>query len=184
MKREWSAGIAGIFKGKVSNFNQHQIISFSVLIIVILICFLGLKLQISIFLPILIIGLIAILVLIVAGFIRHCFIKPGDDFHETSTRILGVNKAVEITNMPQSLVTKEFIEAVSTLRFFENEPPVGLIKGDVTNDKSIKILTEEERRKFQEDERKSILNHQESIKQQIKEFKTPLNLPFQQTQSK
>lgn len=111
---------------------------------------------------------------------RHCFIRPGDDFHETSTRILGINKAIEISNMPQSLVTKEFFEAVCTMRFFENDPPKGVIEGDVTDDKSIRMLSEEERNKLKEEERKAILTHQENIKHKVLELQKSPTSPSQQ----
>jgi hypothetical protein len=182
VRKEWSAGIAGIFKGKVSNFNQHQIISFVVLIILALICLGGLNLNIAVCMPILIIDVVAIMVLVMAGFIRHCYVKPTDDFYETTTRILGVNKAIEITNMPASLVTREFIEAVAGMQFFENEPPVGLIEGEVTDDKSIRMLSEEERKGYKENERKAILQHQDKIKKQLDELKQS-QLPAKQIKS-
>jgi hypothetical protein len=41
--------------------------------------------------------------LIFGGFIRHCYIKAEDEEPATSATILGINKAIEIDNIPKSL---------------------------------------------------------------------------------
>jgi len=106
------------------------------------------------------------------GLVRHCFIKTEDELTGGSALICAENKIVELKNLPNSLLSKSLIETVCSLRFLENEPPVGLIEGDVTDSKSIKILNEEERAKLKEEEHKAILKHQEKIQEEIKKLQT------------
>lgn len=168
VKKQVTAGILGTFKGRVSSFNQHQIICLIALIILILICIANLGFFPAIFTPLLYISIVAFLVLMIAGFIRSCCIKPEDESYSTATRFIGMNRIVEIKNMPKSLINKELLTAVASLVFPENEPPVGLIEGNVTDDKSIRKLSEEERKQFQEKEREEIQKHQHKIAEEVR----------------
>ena len=76
---------------------------------------------------------------------RNWCVKPEDDVYGSSTKIVGgVNRALEIDNIPKSLIKPDFIASLCSFMFIENEPPVGLIEGDTANTDKIKILTEEE----------------------------------------
>lgn len=169
--------LQGTFQGRVSNFNQGLIISLAALIVLIFLCISALKFMPQTLIP-LFVGIlkslfIAIAILITASFIRHCFVKPQDDSGGVSTKILGMNAVIEINNIPQSLLTKEFIEAVCSLRFFQNDPPVGLIKGDPADKKSIVMLNEDERERIKKEEEAAILEHQKKIREEIKNLPQP-----------
>jgi len=174
VKKQVTAGILGTFKGKVSSFNQHQIICLIALIIFICICISNLGSYPSIFNPLLYISIIAFFLLMLSGFIRSCWIKPEDESYPTSTKFMGFNKIVEIKNMPKSLLTRELLTTMASLVFPENEPPVGLIEGNVTDDKSIRKLSEEERKQFQEKEHKEIQEHQSKIAQELRKLQQSL----------
>lgn len=165
-----SAAIAGVFKGKVSNFNQNIIIGLVALLILIGMCLFGLGAFPEILKPVLIIAIFFFFGLILTGAIRHCFIKPEDELPGGSALICAENKVVELKNLPNSLLSKSLIEAVCSLRFLENEPPVGLIEGDVTDSKSVRMLNKEERQKLKEEEHKAILEHQARIQEEIKKL--------------
>ena len=109
-----------------------------------------------------------------SGFVRSCWIKPEDERYPTSTKFMGSNKIVEIKNMPKSLLTRELLTTMASLVFPENEPPVGLIEGNVTDDKSIRKLSEEEKKQFQEKEHKEIQEHQSKIAQELRKLQQPL----------
>lgn len=169
VKKQVTAGILGTFKGRVSSFNQHQIICLIALTILILICIKNLGAYLSVFTPLLYISVIVFFLLMIAGFIRNSRMKPEDESYPISTRFMGFNRIVEVKNMPKSLLTRELLTTVASLVFPENEPPIGLIEGDVTDDKSIKKLSEEERKQFQEKERKEIEQHQHKIAQELRQ---------------
>jgi hypothetical protein len=165
-----SAAIASKFTGNVSNFNQFIIIAGAIFVILIGI-FAGLSIKSpSTFLPILYIFIVLLVLVIVAGFIRHCFVKPTDDVYPMSAKIMALDKSVEIQGMPPSLVLPELLTTIASLSFPQNEPPAGLIKGDVTDKKSIKLLSDEEKVKFEEDEKKAIQEHQKNIVAKVNEI--------------
>lgn len=168
VKRQVTASVLGTFKGRVSSFNQNQIIWLIGLVILILICIKNISSYPSIFTPLLYLFIIAFFVLMAAGFIRSCCIKPEDESYPTSTKFIGFNRMVEIKNMPKSLVNRELLTTVASLVFPENEPPVGLIEGDVTDDKAIRKMSEEERKQFQEKERGEIQQHQRKIVEEVR----------------
>lgn len=174
VKKQVTAGILGTFKGRVSSFNQHQIICLIALIILILICIANLGSYPSIFTPVLYISMSTFFISMIAGFIRSCWIKPEDESYSTATRFIGMNRIVEIKNMPKSLINRELLTVVASLVFPENEPPVGLIEGNVTDDKSIRKLSEEERKQFQEKEQEEIRQHQHKIVQELRQVQQPL----------
>jgi len=176
-KRDFSAGIMAQFRGRVSDFNQTIIIGVIAMLVLISICFFNLKTNPDFAIPILVISLILFFLLLLGGFIRQCCYKPGEEF-SASTRICGINKGtIEMTGMPKSYLTKEFFQDLCSLMFPVNEPPIGLIKGDPTDKKSIVMLSEEERDKLKKEEAVAILEHQKKIRQEIK------NLPQSATNS-
>lgn len=168
-----TAGIMGDFRGRVSDFNQNQIIGVIAILSLVIICFFNLKLYPNFAMPILVTSIIIFFLLLIGSFIRHCCYKPGEDL-APSTRIWGINKAmIEIKDMPTSYLTKEFFQALCSLTFFQNEPPVGLIKGDPADKKSIVMLSEEARGKLQKQEEAAILEHQNKIRREIKNLPQP-----------
>ncbi len=172
IKKHFMASIMADFRGRVSDFNQNQIIGVVAILALIVICFFNLTSYPNFAIPILITSTIVFFLLLFGSFIRHCCYKPGEEF-ETSTRICGINKGtIEITGTPKSYLTKELFQELCSLMFPINEPPVGLIKGDPTDKKSIVMLSEEEREKLKKQEEAAILEHQKKIKEEIK------NLPL------
>lgn len=163
LRQTYSAGISGVFKGNVSSFNQFIII-ISIALIVLIIIFTTATIKSNFnFLSAIYILLAMLGLFWVAGFIRHCCIKPADDSYPTTTKIAAINKVIEIQNAPSALITQEFISAMASLRFFENDAPVGLIEGTAGDPTSIKLLTEQERQSFKEDEKKKIIEHQKDV---------------------
>lgn len=170
-KKGLSAGVFTILKGKVSNFNQGLIIYFSALLLLIFICVFNLESHPKVFVSLFHFSVRAIFVLIGIGVIKNWLSKPE---FPISTKFIGVNREIEMKNVPKSMLTKELFMTVATLIYPENEPPVGLIEGDVTDDKSIKMLKEEERQQFQEKECKAIREHQCKIVQELRQVQRPL----------
>jgi len=165
-----SAGISGTFKGRVSHFNQFLIIS-SISLIVLICVFIPISIKFPQFFPILYLFVWAFVILLVAGFLRYCLVKPTDEDYPITTKIMAMSKAIEIKNAPASLITQEFIAMVSSMQFFQNEPPKGLIEGEVTDKKAIKMLSEEEREEFSKKEGKDIIQHQKIIVDEVVKLK-------------
>lgn len=176
VKTGLSAGFFTILKGKVSNFNQGLIICFSALLILIFICIFNFGSHPTIFIPLFQFSAKAFFALIIICVIRNWFAKP--EFPITA-KFVGLNKEMEMKNVPRSMLTRELFMTIATLIYPENEPPVGLIEGDVTDDKSIKKLTKEQRKQFQEKERKAIQEHQHKIAQELRKLQQPA--PAKQT---
>ena len=76
-----------------------------------------------------------------------------------------LHRAIEIRGLPSSAVTTEFIGGVSALVFIENPPPEGVIEGDVTNQKAIRLLTDAEKQELREKERQELEQHKTRVQQ-------------------
>ena len=124
--------------------------------------------------PVLIIAIIFFFGLIMAGVVRHFFIKVEDENPGGSALIHAENKVIELKNLPPSLLQRSLIQTVLSCRYLENEPPVGVIAGDPLNISSIKMLSEDERKKFKENEHNAILEHQKKAELALKQIDASL----------
>ncbi len=169
--REASARLWGELKGRLSSFNISQIISLTAILLFVVIClvFAGTSPSLLAFLKPLVIALsVLFFLVVVGGSTRNAFIKPQDEFSPVITKFMQQHKAVEIRGLPSSTVTAEFIGEVSSVIFLENPPPEGVIEGDVTDDKSIRLLTEQEKEAIKVKEHQEIEQH---IKKKLLEVK-------------
>jgi hypothetical protein len=123
------------------------------------------------FLPLLKIIIVVLLILfvgvVIGGFIRNAFTKPEDEFSPVITKFMHQHRAIEIRGLPSSAVTEQFIGGVSALVFIENPPPEGVIEGDATDDKAIRLLSNEEKQRFREKERQEIEQHKKKVQETL-----------------
>ncbi len=166
-----SAAIAGQFTGSVSNFNQFVIIG-SIVLTFLIFGFAHLSLKnANIFLPILYFFIFIFCIFLIFCFCRHCRVKPADEIYPITTKVMALDRSLEIQNAPQSLITQELLSYITALRFFQNEPPMGIIEGKITDKSSIKMLNEEERMRMKQEEEKKIIEHQNAIVKQLETLK-------------
>jgi len=104
---------------------------------------------------------------VTGGFIRNAFTRPENEFSPVVTKFMHQHRAIEIRGLPSSAVTTEFIGGVSALVFIENPPPEGIIEGDVTDQKAIRLLTDAEKQELREKERQELEQHKKKVQQTL-----------------
>jgi len=74
-------------------------------------------------------------------------------------------------------LTSEVFSALVMSSYPENEPPVGVIQGDVTDPKSIKILSDKEREDIAKKENKEIEQHRKEVVVKVEALKLKVEAP-------
>ena len=171
-----AAGMFGNLTGRVSNSNQYFIIIFAALLILIAILAPLIPVAPKIFIPTILILVVAVLALIVAGLIRQCRINPMDELNQFSAKMVSLGKSYEI-KAPSSFLASDLFSALVMASYPENEPPVGLIQGDVTDEKSIKILNDQEREEIAKKENKEIEQHRKDVVVKVEALKLKVEVP-------
>ncbi len=174
LHREASARLWGELRGRISSFNAGQIISLAAIVL-----FSGLFLwftasvpSLGDFLkPIVVVLLVLFVLVIIGGFVRNWRTKPEDEFSPVITKFMHQHRAIEIRGLPTSAVTTDFLGGISALIFLENPPPEGLIEGDVTDDKAIRMLSDQEKAELQQRERREIEQHKKNVQETLKGIK-------------
>ncbi|MBL8676239.1 MAG: hypothetical protein JNJ47_02270, partial [Alphaproteobacteria bacterium] len=128
----------------------------------------------KIFIPVILVLIIAFLILLFVGLRRQCKISPMDELNQFSAKLVGVDRSYEI-KAPNSLLTKELFSALVIPTYPENEPPVGVIEGDVTDKNAIKILTDDQRKALAEKE--EIIQHQKDVVVKVEALTIKSELP-------
>jgi len=168
--REASARLWGELRGRFSSFNIGQIISLAAILLFVGICLALAPLNpslLSLLKTTIVILLGLFVVVVIGGFIRNAFTKPEDEFSPVITKFMHQHRAIEIRGLPSSAVTEQFIGGVSALVFIENPPPEGVIEGDVTDDKAIRLLSDAEKQQLRERERQEIEQHKKKVQQAL-----------------
>ena len=170
LHREASARLWGELRGRFSSFNVGQIVSLTAILLFVGLCltFAGFNPSLLTFLKgIVVVLLVLFVVVIVGGFIRNAFTRPENEFSPVITKFMHQHRAIEIRGLPSSAVTTEFISGVSAQVFIENPPPEGVIEGDVTNQKAIRLLTDAEKQELREKERRELEQHKKKVQQAL-----------------
>ena len=168
--KEASARLWGELRGRFSSFNIGQIISLAAILLFVGICLALAPFNPSLlpFLKMIIVVLLILFVgVVIGGFVRNAFTKPEDEFSPVITKFMHQHRAIEIRGLPSSAVTEQFIGGVSALVFIENPPPEGVIEGDVTDDKAIRLLSDVEKQQLREKERQEIEQHKKKVQQAL-----------------